>query len=166
MNDFSRVKSLRGLRSILAAGGAVGVLLAASCAPTVDTGAIAKALTQLDDDWSKAAATRNVDTVASFYAADAIAYPPNEPIAIGQPAAKKVWASYFADSTFSISWKTDHAGVSQSGDLGFTTGTYEDSLRGPDGTLITEKGKYVCIWAKQADGTWKAIHDIWNTDSK
>jgi ketosteroid isomerase-like protein len=27
-------------------------------------------------------------------------------------------------------------------------------------------GKYVCIWAKQADGTWKAIHDIWNTDSK
>ncbi len=166
MNGFSRAKSLQGLRSILAAAGAVAVLLSASCAPAVDTDAIAKALTQLDEDWSKAAATRNADSVASFYAANAIAYPPNEPIAIGQPAAKKVWASYFADSTFSISWKTDHAGVSKSGDLGFTAGTYEDSFRGPDGTLVTEKGKYVCTWAKQTDGTWKAIHDIWNTDSK
>ena len=161
MKGFSRAKTC-----ILAVGGALGVLLSASCAPAVDPEAVAKALTQLDDDWSKAAATRNADSVASFYAADAIAYPPNEPVAIGRPATKKVWASYFADSTFSISWKTEHAGVSKSGDLGFTAGTYEDSFRGHGGILITEKGKYVCTWAKQTDGTWKAIHDIWNTDSK
>ncbi len=123
-------------------------------------------LTQLDENWSNVAATRNADSLASFYAADAIAYPPNEPMAIGQPAAKKVWASYFADSTFSISWKTDHARVSKSGDLGFTAGTYEDSFTGPDGAPVTERGKYVCVWAKQADGTWKAVRDIWNTDSK
>jgi ketosteroid isomerase-like protein len=151
---------------MLAMGGAVAVLLSASCARRVDTDAMAKTLTQLDEDWSKAAATKNADTVASYYATDAIAYPTNEPVAVGQPAAKKIWASYFADSTFSISWKTDHAGVSQSGDLGFTAGTYVDSFRGRDGTLVTEHGKYVCTWAKQADGTWKAIHDIWNTDSK
>jgi ketosteroid isomerase-like protein len=166
MNVLSRARSVRGLRSILAVGGAFAVLLSASCAPKADTDAIAKTLTQLDEDWSKAAAMKNVDSVASFYAANAIAYPPNEPIAIGQPAAKRVWGSYFADSTFKISWTTDHAGASKSGDLGFTTGSYEDSFRGPDGKLVTEKGKYVCIWAKQADGTWKAIHDIWNSDSK
>jgi ketosteroid isomerase-like protein len=166
MMGFRRTKSLQSLRAILAVGGAVVVLLSASCAPRVDTGRMAQALTQLDDDWSKAAATRNVDAVASFYAADAIAYPPNAPAAIGQPAAKEIWASYFADSTFSISWKTDHAGVSRSGDLGFTAGTYEDSFKGPDGAPVTEKGKYVCVWAKQADGTWKAVHDIWNSDSK
>lgn len=165
MNRFSRVKGLQGLRSILGAGVAIGVLFATSCAPKVDTDATAKALTQLDDDWAKAAATRNAETVASFYAADAIAYPPNEPVAIGQPAAMKVWAAYFADSTFSISWKTDHAGASQSGDLGFTAGTYEDSFRGPDGAMVHETGKYVCVWKKQTDGTWKAVHDIWNADS-
>ena len=27
-------------------------------------------------------------------------------------------------------------------------------------------GKYVCTWKKQKGGTWKAIHDIWNTDAK
>jgi ketosteroid isomerase-like protein len=56
--------------------------------------------------------------------------------------------------------------VSKSGDLGFTAGTYEDSFRGPGGTLVTEKGKYLCTWAKQGDGTWKATHDMWNSDAK
>jgi len=166
MNGYSAAGNRQGLRSMLAAAGAIGMLLSASCAPAVNTDAIAKALTQLDDDWSKAAATKNADAVASFYATDAIAYPPNEAVAIGQAAAKKVWASYFADSTFSISWKTEHAGVSKSGDLGFTAGTYEDSYKGPDGKLVMETGKYVCTWKKQKDGSWKAIHDIWNSDSK
>jgi len=153
------------LTSIVATIGVAVVLLSPSCRPAVDTNAIATELTQLDDAWSRAAATRNADTVASFYAADAIAYPPNAAIAIGQAAAKEVWASYFADSTFSISWKTEHAEVSNSGDLGFTAGTYEDSFRGPDGALVTERGKYLCIWAKQADGSWKATHDMWNADA-
>jgi ketosteroid isomerase-like protein len=87
-------------------------------------------------------------------------------LAVGRAAAKKVWAAYFADPSFTISWKTVHAGMSKSGDLGFTTGTYEDSYKAPDGKVVTEKGKYVCIWKKQKDGSWKAIHDIWNSDSK
>jgi ketosteroid isomerase-like protein len=88
------------------------------------------------------------------------------PIAIGQAAARAVWAGGFADSTYTISWKTDHAGASQSGDLGYTSGAFEESMRGPDGTMITAKGKYLCTWAKQADGSWKAIHDMWNYDAK
>jgi ketosteroid isomerase-like protein len=166
MNGFSRAKSLLGLRSFVTVGGAVGVLFSTSCARAVDTDAMARELTRLDDAWSKAAATRSGDSVGSFYAADAIAYPPDEPVAVGHDAATHGWASAFADSSYAISWTTDHASVSQSGDLGFTAGTYEDSFRRPDGTRVTEKGKYVCIWKRQADGTWKAFRDIWNTDSR
>jgi len=128
-----------------------------------DSSADAKALIQLDDDWSKSAATRDAARVASFYAEDAIAYPPNAGVAVGRAATQKVWAAYFADSTFSISWKTLHAETS--GDLGFTSGTYEDSYRGADGNLVKETGKYVCVW-KRFKGQWMAIHDIWNGDSK
>jgi ketosteroid isomerase-like protein len=129
-----------------------------------DDAATAKALTQLDDDWSRTAATKDADKVAAFYADDAIAYPPNEPAVTGRAAAKKVWAAYFADSSFKISWKTTHAGAN--GDLGFTSGTYEDSYKGADGKLVSEQGKYLCVWKKQADGSWKAVHDMWNSDSK
>jgi len=135
--------------------------------PAVTTDdADAKALTKLDDEWSKAAATKDAERVASFYAEDAVAYPPNEPVAVGRTAAKKVWASYFADKSFSISWKTVYAEVAKSGELGFTAGTYEDSFTGPDGKKVTEKGKYLCTWKKQKDGTWKAVHDMWNSDAK
>ena len=149
----------------LAAAGAIAILFAASCAFAADNSdATAKTLTKLDDDWSKAAATKDADRVASFYAEDAIAYPPNQSMSTGRAAAKTVWASYFADKSFSISWKTTHAGAS--GDLGFTTGAYDLSFNGADGKPVSDKGKYVCIWKKQKDGSWKAIHDIWNSDTK
>ena len=157
---------VQGLTSVLAAAVAFAVLPAASPALAADIDANAKPLAKLDDDWSKTAATKDADRVASFYAEDAIVYPPNEPMVAGRAAAKKVWASYFADPSFAISWKTTHAGVAKSGDLGFTAGTYEASWKGPDGKSGNEKGKYVCTWKKQKDGTWKAIHDIWNSDSK
>jgi ketosteroid isomerase-like protein len=151
---------------VLAAVASLCVLTPVFAGPEDSKDAKAKVLIKLDDDWSAAAATRDVDRVVSFYAEDAIAYPPNEPVAVGRAAAKKVWAAYFADPTFSISWKTLHAGVSESGELGFTPGTYQASFKGRDGKEASEKGKYLCTWKLQKDGTWKAIHDMWNTDAK
>ncbi len=129
----------------------------------IETGG--KVLAKLDDAWSAAAATKDTDTVASYYADDATVYPPDAPMAQGRAAARTVWASYFAAPNFSISWKTTSAGVAKSGDLGFTAGTYQDSYTGADGKTVNETGKYVCVWRKQKDG-WKAIHDTWNTDAK
>jgi ketosteroid isomerase-like protein len=85
-------------------------------------------------------------------------------MAIGRAAAEKVWAAYLADPSYKISWKTTHAEVT--GTLGYTAGTYEDSFKAADGKTVRGKGKYLCVWKKQIDGTWKAIHDMWNTDSK
>jgi ketosteroid isomerase-like protein len=126
----------------------------------------AKDLTKLDDDWSKVAATKDAEKTVAFYTDDAIVYPPNEPAAVGRAAAKKVWASYFALPDFAMTWKTTHAEASASGDLGYTTGTYEFSAKSPDGKPFTEKGKYACVWKKQKDGSWKSIHDMWNSDAK
>jgi ketosteroid isomerase-like protein len=32
--------------------------------------------------------------------------------------------------------------------------------------MVVQKGKYLCTWEKQADGSWKAAHDMWNSDAK
>jgi len=157
---------LKIIRALAIVFGLYAVLFSGSAAFAADMDAQAKVLAKLDDDWSAAAAKKDVDLVASYYADDAIAYPPNETAAIGRAATKKVWAAYFAEPTFKLSWKTLHAEVSTSGDLGFTAGTYEDSFKGPDGKLVTETGKYLCTWKKGKDGKWKAIHDMWNSDAK
>jgi uncharacterized protein (TIGR02246 family) len=169
MNHFSSGKRRSALRSVLAKAGRAGVLtsvllLGVAASATDNMSAEAKALAKRVDDWSAAAATGDAKRVASFYADDAIAYPPNQPVAIGRAAAEKVWAAYFAAPTYKLSWKTTHAEVT--GALGYTTGTYEDSFKGPDGKTVYGKGKYVCVWKKQSDGTWKAVHDMWNTNSK
>ena len=122
-----------------------------------------KALMAVDSTWSTAAAAKNLDAVASYYAEDAVAYPPNEPIAFGRAAAKKVWAAYFAVPGFEISWKADAGGVALG--TGWTAGTYQASFNGPDGKKMVQNGKYVTVWRRGANG-WKAIRDIWNADTK
>ena len=168
MRWFTTSRYPSALRVVAVASVSIASITLASCAKpaaTVDTAALAQTLTQLDDAWSQAAATRNADSVAAFYATDAVAYPPSLPVAVGQPAAKAVWAAGFVDSSYTISWKTNDASVAASGDVGYTAGTYVESFRKADGTQVTVNGKYLCVWKLQADGTWKAIRDMWNTDA-
>ena len=77
--------------------GLCAVLFSGSPAIAADMDAQAKVLVKLDDEWSAAAAKKDVDLVVSFYAEDAIAYPPNEPVAIGRAAARKGSAPYPGD---------------------------------------------------------------------
>jgi len=153
---------IKGICAALVCVAILTVLAVSMAARASDMDAAAQALVRLDDDWSDAAATRDAAKVASFYAEDAIAYPPGATAAHGRAESQAVWASYFAEPTFQISWKTTHAQVE--GDLGFTSGTYEDSYKGAEGATVHENGKYLCVWQKQSDGSWKAIHDMWNTD--
>lgn len=120
----------------------------------------AKALAALDNEWSKAAAAGNVDGVVSYYADDATAYPPNQPAVTGKAAIKSAWQAMLGDPKTKLVWKTNNAEVDHN--TGFTTGTYQVTSSGK----VVENGKYVCIWRKGADGKWKALHDIWNSNSK
>jgi ketosteroid isomerase-like protein len=121
----------------------------------------ARVLASLDDDWSKAASTRDIERVVSFYAEDAVVYPPNEKIVTGKSAMKEAWERMLADPKAKLTWKTNTAGVDHN--TGFTAGTYQ--VLSPEGAVL-ETGKYLCVWRKGSDGRWKAIHDMWNSDSR
>ena len=56
-------------------------------------------------------------------------------------------------------WQPLSADVSQSGDLGYTHGTYSVGSKQPE--KITERGSYVRIWKKQ-NGVWKVVVDVTN----
>lgn len=154
--------SLRALSVLLLLGCVVA--LTSSVALAGDKDAATKALIALDNEWSDAAVAHDVDRVVSFYADDAHVYPPDEPLVVGRAAAREEWAKMLADPNLNLSWKTTAAGVD--GHTGYTAGTYELSHPDADGKTVTEHGKYLCVWRKGADGKWKAIHDMWNSDSK
>lgn len=123
-----------------------------------------QALRDADDAWSKAAASKDLDKTVSYYSADAIVLPPNAPIATTKDAIKKLWGDLLASPGLVISWKATKVEVAKSGDLGFVSGTYEFTMNDTSGKPTTDKGKYVEVWEKQADGKWKCGTDTWNSD--
>jgi ketosteroid isomerase-like protein len=56
--------------------------------------------------------------------------------------------------------------VAKSGDLGYVRGTYTEIATDPKTKKRSmEKGNYVTVYKKQADGGWKIIEDINTPDS-
>jgi ketosteroid isomerase-like protein len=94
-------------------------------------------------------------------------------VAQGQPAAHAVFAAPDAvelltgvtygrdaivashlDDDFVLSWTSTGGGVSESGDLGYTTGPFLVTV---PGTTLTAAGHYLTIWKRQLDGQWRYV---------
>src|SRR5438105_1635361 len=58
-----------------------------------------------------------------------------------------------------LDWTPLYAGSSASGDLGFTVGKAVDSITNPDGSVDRFYSKYLTLWARQANGSWRFIAD-------
>ena len=47
----------------------------------------------------------------------------------------------------------------------YTQGTYSMTMSDPkSGKPVTDNGKYLTVFKKQADGKWKAVADMINSD--
>jgi ketosteroid isomerase-like protein len=140
------------------------VLGTSGCAQPVDIEAERAALLQADAAWAQAASAKDLDGTISFLADGASTFPPNATMVTGEVALRELWAEEFATPGFAVSWQASTAEVSAGGDLGYTVGTYEGTMNDPEGNPVTDRGKYVTVWKKQPDGSWKAVADIWNSD--
>jgi len=115
------------------------------------------ALLAVDREWSQT--SKDLDKFTSYFASDATVYPPGAPAVTGTDGIRKAMTEMMAAPGFSLSWTAAKAVVAASGDIGYTTGTYDMAMAG-----TTEKGKYVTTWKKQ-DGAWKVTEDIFNADA-
>jgi ketosteroid isomerase-like protein len=123
-----------------------------------------QALRDADAEWSKAAGAKDLDKTVSYYSDDAIVMPPNDPAATTKEAVRKIWQDLLASPGLAISWKATKVEVAKSGDIGFVSGTYEVTMNDASGNPVNERGKYLEVWEKQPDGSWKCGADIWNSD--
>jgi uncharacterized protein (TIGR02246 family) len=142
-------------------------IVAASCGPssTSDSSASdAAAIQALDEQWSATAARNDLEGTVAFYADDAVLLPPNAPIAKDRKAIRESWAGLLGPNT-AVAWKVSKVEVAKSGELGYLYGTYSLAIRDPKGGApVSDTGKLVEIWKKQADGKWKCIVDSYNSD--
>ena len=129
-----------------------------------DTKAIEKALRDLDAQWSAAAGAKDLEKTIAFYSGDAIVLPTNAPAATTKEAIRNTWKDLLASPGLAINWKTTKVEVAKSGDIAYTIGTYELTMNDASGKPANDRGKYLEVWEKQADGNWKCAADMWNSD--
>jgi ketosteroid isomerase-like protein len=124
----------------------------------------AKTIKDVESAWVKTAAGKDVDAFVAYYTDDASVLMPNAPIFTGKPAIKEALKPLLADPNFSLSFIPSKTEVSKSGDLAFTQGPYKMSFSDMRGNKFEDEGKYLTVWRKLADGTWKAVEDTFMTD--
>src|SRR5271157_4503183 len=131
--------------------------VACTQAPPPDThDADVQALKDTEAVWAKAIAAKDFDKGMTYYADDASLLLPNAPTVNGKDAIRAALKPLMDDPNFSLTFAATRADVAKSGELGYTVGTYTMTMSDPrTKKSITDKGKYLTAYKKQADGTWK-----------
>jgi ketosteroid isomerase-like protein len=146
------------LFSLAGAGCAAEV---ASARPDAET---ARAeLLQTDREWAALVASGgSVEKILSYWTDDARVVAPGEEPVIGQDALRQMVASSFEIPGFSITWEPEEVHVSDSGDLGYTTGWNRMTFLSEQGEQVVQRHRYITVWRKEADGRWRCEYDMWN----
>jgi ketosteroid isomerase-like protein len=115
----------------------------------------------LVEAWDVAQNANDVDGLMALYGGDPVAMPPEIPEVAGMDAVRGLWTEFVAGTQ-------DNDNVLQgfrvSGDVAVIWGTYTTNpAEGEEG--ITAAGKWVALVEREADGSWKVVRNIWNTDS-
>jgi len=141
------------------------LMLASGCSqkPPDTRAADAQKIKDLDTQWSKTAGAHDLDGTVSYYSDDATVMPPNAPMAANKEAIRAGWAAANGPGV-NLSFESSKVEVAASGDLAYDVGTYTVSMKDAQGKPVTDTGKYLAVWKKQPDGTWKAVEDTWNSN--
>jgi uncharacterized protein (TIGR02246 family) len=118
------------------------------------------AIRQDAESFSKAVNAKDWTTASARYVDDANLAPPNGSAVQGRAQIQK-WMSDFPPVS---EFKVELVDVDGRGDLAYVRGNYSMTVMPPGGAATKDQGKYVEIWRKQADGTWKIKWDIFNSD--
>lgn len=118
-----------------------------------------------DDDFARTAATLGTGRAFGQYAAEnaQIFSTPGEFIT-GPEAISQAFGPTTEDNK--LVWHPITGEVARSGDLGFTVGNAVFTGRSLDGTPQVRYSKYLTVWKKQRDGTWRYVVDGGNARPK
>src|SRR5215469_984370 len=115
-----------------------------------------------DAAWERAYTAKNLERTVEFCDQNVSFLWPNMPIVTRRAEVRDAIAKDFA--TEDLTWHSTEVGAARSGDLAYTAGTYQSKLRGRAGKGSIDKGKYLTVWKRQADGSWKVLLDTFNSD--
>jgi uncharacterized protein (TIGR02246 family) len=111
--------------------------------------------------FSEAFARGDGKALSALYTSDAIAFPPDSEMIRGNEAIGEFWKSTRDSGVQSAVLTTDEVG--RSGDVAYEVGKVSLTIQPVGKEATMSAAKYVVIWKRQPDGSWKLHRDIWNS---
>ena len=116
-----------------------------------------------DEIW-QAVARGDSAAILAHYADDALILGSGAPLLQGKPAIAAFLQGLFGGNTLR-DVKGNVTDIMISGDLAVETGTYAMTLGPKNGTTVADKGKYLHVWKKSVEGSWKVVRYAPTSDS-
>jgi len=123
--------------------------------PTVKPGKML--LYDLEARFAKDVLERGGKAFADWFAGDGVALGNGQPPTIGKVAIAK--SANWLPKDYQLVWTPTDAVMGPSGDIGYTWGHFEGHSKDANGNAVTTTGRYITIWRKQTDGSWKVVLD-------
>jgi len=124
------------------------------------------AIRAADSPYHAAVNAGNAEAVTTFFASDATVMPGNMPPAHGSEAIRQFWRGLFGMMSATVAIKSER--VVGQGNIAHHIGSYHfaGTLRDSSHTqLPPEDGKYLQVFVKQDDGSWKLLADAWSANA-
>jgi len=116
-----------------------------------------RAMEERNVGWDKAYKRGDAAGIAAFYAEDAILMPPNQPMVRGKKALQEFFQGMIDKVGGTHTSQMVEFGVE--GDLAYQVATIALT-----DTKTPDQGRFLEIFRRQQDGSWKIHRCIWNSD--
>lgn len=151
--------------TLVVAAVATAAFLLVSCAPKEpDLAGLKKAADGYNAASKSALMGGDLQQAPAYFSDDGLEMAPNMPMAKGREAIKAMWTQMMNSGMKFTAVNFTVLDVQAGGSIGHEYGTYEMTISAPDMGEMKDKGKTVTTWHQLADGSWKIVADIWNTD--
>ncbi len=114
-------------------------------------------LLELETKFASAVAAGGGKAFGSWFADDAVSLANGKPPVMGKVAisAQAQWDP----KEYQLSWMAQGAQMGPSNDMGFTWGHYDGTSKDQNGQPVKTSGRYLTVWKKLSDGSWKVALD-------
>jgi ketosteroid isomerase-like protein len=123
--------------------------------PTLSPGVLL--LLELDGRFAQAVASGGGKAFASWFADDGVTLNNGRPAVYGHKAiaAQAQWDP----KAYQLTWVPQGAQMGPSNDMGYTWGHYDGKSIDKNGQPVVTSGRYITMWKKLSDGSWKVVMD-------